>query len=264
MTLAVVGGFTRVMTGTQVLSALPFAILLLPSNLGGFPLNGPAWSVFFELLVNVIYGFFINTLTDRNLKIIVLILALALIVVVTAHPKHHLDVGFSFPYYAEIFRTTYSFFLGVLLHRRFCISGEPALPKFIKPIMPWLMIGIITAVLTAHPYPSIRPYFVTLSILLLFPILIFISLWFQPSGFGARICRMLGTASYGIYATHAPLSIFISGMMAEIFGKHVRDFAPWSGFLFLMFLIPSVYSSIIFTTIHSDAYYCGEPKYQKS
>lgn len=237
--LTVAGEFSHEFTTIQALSAFPLAAFLLPSTLGGFPLNGPAWSVFFELIANFAYGFFINYLTNLTLIIIVLISALALIMIVTAHPKHHLDVGFSFPYYAGIFRTTYSFFLGVLLYRRFSLSEEPKSPRLVKIIFPWLIIGTITAFLTVNPGLGTRPYFVVLSVLFAFPVLIYISLWFQPSGLGARVCQTLGIASYGIYAMHVPLASFVSGILARSFGINVGRYAPWSGltFLALLFLL---------------------------
>jgi peptidoglycan/LPS O-acetylase OafA/YrhL len=234
--LTVLGHFSQELTTIEISSALPFAFLLLPSTLNGFPLNGPAWSVFFELLANFAYGFFINLLSDRALKIIVLMSGIVLIAIVAAHPKHHLDVGFSFPYYAGIFRTTYSFFLGILLYRRFLASKERESPRFGKIIKPWLIIGIVSVILIANPALAVRPYFVILSVLFVFPALIYASLSFQPSGRGARVCRTLGIASYGIYALHVPLAIFISGVLAKVFEINVDRYAPWSGLIFLVLL----------------------------
>lgn len=234
--LSIAGNFSHEFTVRQALSALPLACLLLPSTLNGFPLNGPAWSVFFELLVNFAYGIFSNFLTDRVLKIIVLISGLILITLVVMHPKHHLDVGLSFPYYAGIFRTTYSFFLGILLYRIFSVSQRPKAPQLAKNIVPWLFVGAITLLLTAKPDMASRPYFVIFSVLFVFPALIYSSLRFQPSGFAARICQMLGTASYGVYAVHVPLAAFADGILTGTFGIGVGRYAPWSGLLFLLIL----------------------------
>ena len=234
--LAVSCHFDVDITVLQAVSALPLAILLSPSTLNGFPLNGPAWSVFFELLINFIYGFFINFLTDLVLKLIVFASAVVLVAIVIMHPKHHLDVGFSFPYYAGFFRTTYSFFLGVLLFRKITINKNVKVSSSSKIVLPWLIIGTITLLLMASPSPVIRPYFVTALVLFVFPILIYISLWFQPSGFLALACKKLGIASYGIYALHVPLAGFISGFFVKILKLDVSQFAPWSGFIFLLLL----------------------------
>lgn len=234
--LTITGNFSHEFTMIEVLAALPLAFFLLPSTLNGFPLNGPAWSVFFELLVNFAYGAFINTLSDRALKIIVLVSGVILIALVAAHPKHHLDVGFSFPYYAGIFRTTYSFFLGVLLYRRFLVAKTPKLESLAKIIMPWLFIGAVVLILIANPAFSIRPYFVILSVLFVFPALIYVSLSFQPSGLSANMCQTLGIASYGIYAIHAPLAVLVNGVLIEVYETNVNRYAPWSGLIFLVLL----------------------------
>lgn len=234
--LAVSCHFDEDITILQAVSALPLAILLLPSTLSGFPLNGPAWSVFFELLINFIYGFFINFLTDRVLKLIVFASAVVLGAIVIMHPKHHLDVGFSFPYYAGFFRTTYSFFLGVLLFRKITIKKNLNISRSVEIVMPWVIIGTIILLLMVSPSPAIRPYFVSALVLLVFPILIYISLWFQPSGFLALACKKLGVASYGIYALHVPLAGFIHGFLIKILKLDVNQFAPWSGFIFLFLL----------------------------
>lgn len=234
--ISVFFNLTDEFTTAQALSALPLALLLLPSALNGFPLNGPAWSVFFELISNLAYGIFIKSLTDHVLKLIILLSAFVLVAIVAVHPKHHLDVGFSFPFYGGIFRTTYSFFLGVLLYRKFLASKEPRLPALAKTFMPWLFIAALTFLLILNPSIELRPYLVILIVLFVFPVLIYHSLWFQPNGMGAKIFQTLGLASYGIYALHAPLAVFFNGMLAKNFDIHVEHYAPWSGLAFLVFL----------------------------
>jgi peptidoglycan/LPS O-acetylase OafA/YrhL len=130
---------------TQVILSL----LMLP-NLGGGPLylfNGPAWSLMFELIANIFYGWQARWLNNRRILGIMILSFVALIgcAVVTWH-RHRfasfnagMDLQTS-PY--GIFRVFYSFLAGLLIYRlrlqkafwRWKIPASYARRYFIRPL----------------------------------------------------------------------------------------------------------------------------------
>ena len=59
--------------------ALPFSFLMLPYpfadsvKVGLYPLNGPAWSLFFEVIINIIYSFTFRYWTKINICFVILL-----------------------------------------------------------------------------------------------------------------------------------------------------------------------------------------------
>jgi len=99
--------------------ALAGAALFLPDPLGAralFPLNEPAWSLFFELLVNLLYGALAVRLSNRILG--ALILAGAALLGFAIAQMGTLNVGFDWDNAAwGSGRALFSFFVGVGVFR---------------------------------------------------------------------------------------------------------------------------------------------------
>src|SRR5438445_9480522 len=66
----------------DLLLSIALAVFLLPNPFMGndhiFPLNGPSWTLFFEMLANIYYAVFIHSLTTRHLATIMVVSALGL------------------------------------------------------------------------------------------------------------------------------------------------------------------------------------------
>lgn len=223
---------------------LILALLLLPSPDVGqpliFPLNPPAWSLFFELGVNVVYAAILRFLTMRMLAVIMLVSAIGLAVCLRLDSLHMLDLGWApdtFP--AGFFRVGYSFFAGVLLYRWFASkpSTVPASGRY-AGLVPWAILALIAALLAAAPPDRIHSYFDFIAVTIIFPAIIYLALWFEPVGISARICKFFGAISYAIYAVHQPLAVLVSGVLKQAGGISVADYAPWSALAFFGFLVP--------------------------
>src|SRR5262249_19215172 len=89
----VVGGLIALGRGEDVTAAFTTGLLFLPAPQGDvlFPLNVPAWSLFFELVINFAYALTIRFLTNRALGVI--IAAGAVAVVALALSYGGMDVG---------------------------------------------------------------------------------------------------------------------------------------------------------------------------
>jgi peptidoglycan/LPS O-acetylase OafA/YrhL len=214
------------------------------SGLVLFPLNMPAWSLFEELIVNVVYAGTLRFLTKSNLMLIMLVSALGM--VICAHVISALDIGWknitwrgmNIGMIGGFFRVGYSFFMGVLLYRAFSRKQLIGQPGRYAQAVPWIILCAVAAILTASPSPSARPYFDLAAALVVFPALVYLALHFQPAGRSARICKFFGLVSYAVYAIHYPLSVFVQDLLSNKAGILVENAAPWAGFAFMLLLIP--------------------------
>jgi peptidoglycan/LPS O-acetylase OafA/YrhL len=83
-----------------------------------FPLNPPAWSLFFELAGNIAYASVFRFLSYRVLAAIMAVSTLGLAGFLYFGPQHDLHLGWNVENLSGgFFRVGYSFFAGVLLYR---------------------------------------------------------------------------------------------------------------------------------------------------
>ena len=225
--------------GLQLAAPLFFALLLLPDPFSDwvFPLNPPAWSLFFELSGNIAYASAFRFLTCRVLVVIIAVSALGLAAILHFGPQHDLHVGWTTENLSGgFFRVGYSFFAGVLLYRMFASRNAPG-EEGRRAFVPWVILGLVAILLGAKPEPVIRPYYEFAAVILLFPAIIYSALLFEPAGVSRRVCKFLGAASYAVYAIHVPLYWLISGMTTRILHFPAKSGAPWAGLFFVVLLL---------------------------
>jgi peptidoglycan/LPS O-acetylase OafA/YrhL len=132
-----------------------FAILMLPSPFGGalFPLNTPAWSLFFELLANIVLALNGRNLTMKRLSVIVAGSALLLYCAVVMQwfgfgmaGQGAMSDGFYWSSFgAGLLRVLFSFFAGALMYRVW-----QKWPNRLH-MHPVLISAILIVLLAAHP-----------------------------------------------------------------------------------------------------------------
>lgn len=162
-----------------------------------FPLNAPAWSMFYELAVNWIYG-----IARPSTLAVFGIVVFSFGCLVPSLFYHGLPAGFSISTFAGgAPRALFFFFAGVLvfrLWRRF----PPRLPVVFAAVCPILSLAVLVAI-CALPFGP-RLYFVSV---LLIPALIWVGTVTPVTGVERRVCSFLGEVSYPVYAIHAPVMI---------------------------------------------------------
>lgn len=210
-----------------------------------FPLNYPAWSLFFEIAVNIFYGITIRFLTLTSLISIMIFSGLGLLISIYFTHSHNLDIGWTvrgIP--SGFFRVCYSFFTGVLLYRIFQskqINGRVNNIFSSKPkrniLISWIIIIVFAGLMMSSPPQAIIPYFDFIMVTLIFPVLMYYALLTQPSGWSAHIFKFLGEISYPIYVIHSPLFHFVYDI-ANATGIPVKYYAPWTGVVFLAAIVP--------------------------
>lgn len=171
-----------------------------------YPLNGPAWSLFFEYIANIFYALILRKVSNTVLWILVLIAAFALIQLAVQSPhgdiiggwsldSEQLRIGFT--------RLAFPFLAGILLRRLFK-SGN------IKNAFLWSSL-LIVAIMS---FPRVgssdhlwyNGIYDSLTIILLFPLVVYIGASGSiKSDVSKRLCTFLGDISYPIYITHFPI-----------------------------------------------------------
>lgn len=170
------------------------------------PLNGPAWSLFFEYIANILYGLFIRKFSKKALSLLVFISGAALIHLAVTSNNGDVIGGWSLDpaqLRIGITRLMYPFFAGLLLSR-ICKPGS------IRNAFLWTSMLVIIALamprIGGSKYLWMNGLYDSLSIIVLFPLIVYIGASGNIKGkFSSKICNFLGEISYPLYITHYPL-----------------------------------------------------------
>ncbi len=121
-------------TYSTVIVALLCALFFIPvvpganwdirGNAEAFPLNGPAWSLFFEYIRNLLYALFIHRLSTKVLTWFVILLGLGLTAFTWLNGSGYGNIGVGWSMYdagfgSGLLRMLFPFSTGILLSRHF-------------------------------------------------------------------------------------------------------------------------------------------------
>jgi peptidoglycan/LPS O-acetylase OafA/YrhL len=188
----------------EIATVAAFGLLFLPAPTmsgwtGGhlYPFNSPSWSLFFELVANLIYGFIARYLSWLVLGVGLAVMAVLVTLTVLRHDD--LGPGWLWPHFdAGLSRVVYCFFAGVALYKLRSVVKIPALPA-------WAAVLALLAVFAVPAPDDLRRVFDAFAALLLMPLLVAFASGAKVTGSAARICGTLGLISYGVYALHVPV-----------------------------------------------------------
>lgn len=179
-------------------------------------LDGPAWSLFFEYIANILYALIIRKFSTKLLALFVFLAGCALIQLAVF--GHHGDIigGWSLdPAELRIgfTRLLYPFFAGLLLSR---ISR----PGHIKHAFLWcsLLLVIILAVprLGGTGHVWVNGLYDALSIIFVFPFIVYLGASGETKGrFSSKASKFLGDLSYPLYITHYPFIYMFTAWVAN-------------------------------------------------
>jgi peptidoglycan/LPS O-acetylase OafA/YrhL len=218
----------------MVFAAVP-ALLMLPGPSNGmagpvfYPFNGPAWSLFFEILVNVLYAALLRLRAPVVEKSLFL---LAVPVLIFAAFSFGSLNGWQVPqWWIALVRTVFSFFLGVQMIR-FFRSGK--LPRVRVPPAFALVAAIV--MLVAGPPEAWRALYDIVCVCLVFPVIIWLCVTNEPRAM-TRVYSFLGLISYPLYVIHVPALYLVDRAGERLWQSSPARYAPWIGFILLAVLV---------------------------
>lgn len=170
------------------------------------PLNGPAWSLFYEYIANISYAVFVRKLSNRALAGLVALSALLLLEVALLGARRDLVGGWSLDtagLHIGFARLLYPFLAGMLLMR---MGKRIKTPHAFGVCCVLLITALALPRLgnTAHHWSN--GLYDALCVLVLFPIIVAIGAGEKRvTGISVRIARFFGNVSFPLYITHYPL-----------------------------------------------------------
>lgn len=202
------------MTAAQIALSFALNIFMLPSPatpLYSFPINPPAWSLFFEFAVNLLFAATITRLKRRAL--VVIIAASAALLVWCAHHYGTLNLGsFLSTSYGGAGRTVFAFTSGVLIAS---LHSQASRRSSVSPFLLLALAGCLFVDLSG----KFRMGFDLLFAMVLAPCLLWAGASVQPPRQFAKFSQALGDISYPLYAIHFPL-MWLFEAVADRFGWH--------------------------------------------
>ncbi len=215
---AVVGLAMLAWSGEALDVGLAAQFLLLPVLAGPavhggelFPLNGPQWSLFWELAVNALHAVVSRWLTIPVLATIVTLSAGALIA--TGLNYSGLDVGWSRTnLWGGPPRVMFGFFMGVLIFR---LQAR----GWIVPTLPYPLIALALAVCLFRWFPQWGGFAArdTFKVVVVLPAMVALASQARISGGWLGSARYLGVISYPLYAIHVPLLRGFEVLLGRLF-----------------------------------------------
>lgn len=198
--------------------ALGFGLMFLPmppnalnGSVAMFPLNGPAWSLFYEALINIVYAALFRHITLRRLLFMQLLTGATLFVLVWS--RGTLAGGWNTTpgqMLIALLRISFSFSIGISIFRirhnlRFRMH-------------PLIILSIVALLLCAEPPAGWWVRVLDLaSVFLIFPLLVMLGANSEPEPKFLPLYRTLGITSYAVYALHRPM-LGIAEILDQLFG----------------------------------------------
>jgi peptidoglycan/LPS O-acetylase OafA/YrhL len=180
------------------------------------PLVGPAWSLFFEYVANILYALFIRRFSKLALSVLVLLAGGALVHHLVLGPNGDVIGGWSLaPVQLQLgfTRLMFPFFAGLLLSR----VVKPGRVPHAFPLCSLLLV----AVLALPRFGGARTLWMnglyeSVAIIVLFPLVV----WLGASGslrgaVSQRACAFLGAISYPLYILHYPIVYTYTAWVAD-------------------------------------------------
>ena len=203
-------------TSKSLSIALVFNSVFLPTpnrlapGCSYFALLFPAWSLFLELFVNILFAAFWKLLRKEVLIAFCAIAGIAL--VVSAIHYGSLDVGWrSLLFAGGLARILFEFPLGVFLYRH---ARGISLPE----ISPWLCFAALIFVFWVPAAGTWRIVFDVCAVSIVLPAILLAGSAVQPNGWQLRLFLFVGAISYAVYILHGPIVDFAIAL--TMFAEH--------------------------------------------
>ena len=181
-----------------------------------YPLNGPAWSLFYEYVANILYAAGLRKLSNRVLAVVVALAGAAVVHLAVFGVRGDLIGGWSLD--AEgirlgMTRVMYPFFAGVLLMR---LGWRLRIGHAFAACSLLLLVALGLPRFGGTDHLWLNGLYEALCVLLLFPLIVAMGAGHKlAEGASLRIARFFGAISYPLYITHYPLMYLYTAWVIE-------------------------------------------------
>jgi peptidoglycan/LPS O-acetylase OafA/YrhL len=216
-----------------------FTLLPLPKSMDirGWnemhPLDGPAWSLFFEYIANILYAIGFRKLSNRALGVFVALAAGFLLQLAIFGKRGDLIGGWSLDskeLHIGFARLLFPFFAGILLMRlgkRVNIKGAFGICSLL------LIVALSLPRFGGTQHHWINGLYEALCVIILFPIIVAIGAGEKRvDGPSIRVARFFGDLSFPLYITHYPLIYIYTAWVVRDKIAPARG-AAWGALVFI-------------------------------
>lgn len=182
--------------------------MIWPPSGAAFPLDGPAWSLFDEYVVNVVFALIAVALTWRRLWIVLGIGFVLLCLLASSTGLHSSWRGGDIA--SSLLRIIYPFFAGVFVSR-LMRTKRLAVPT----VSPSIAMAVLAAILMA-PSTGFDTLAQLMTISVIFPLLILVGAYSEGDRAANRWLLRCGALSYPVYVLHTPIAILLLPILASL------------------------------------------------
>lgn len=188
--------------GVKGALATAFGMLALPQPFLALPFqpNEPVWSLFFEIIANIIFALIAPRLSNRVLAIVTSALGVGLVLTICTYGG--LSFGWLWPTLPfGLLRVGFPFFAGVVL-QRLHHAGHLNVPA--API--WIIAPALIAVLLSPELPWWQEILFSCAVVfLIFPVLVASAANDNPSQSWLKVASFSAALSFPLYIVHMPI-----------------------------------------------------------
>jgi peptidoglycan/LPS O-acetylase OafA/YrhL len=191
------------------------------------PLDGPAWSLFFEYIANILYALWVRKFSKTALSILVFAAAILLVQYAVTNVQGDVIGGWSItPQQLRIgfTRLLFPFFAGLLLSRTIKTTN-------INHAFLWcsILLFIFLAIprIGGETHRWWNGLYEASVIILVFPLIVYMGASGKLTNkISTRICTFFGDISYPLYITHYPLIYTYTAWLSNHRQASVAQFLP--------------------------------------
>lgn len=200
-------GNPNALRGLEFVFPVLFGALMLPVPLDMrniFPLNVPAWSLFLELAINVVFA--VGLFRARTVMLGVIMAVSATVLAFGVGAPDYFNLGYSWETLPFGFaRVALSFSIGIVLYRY--LSGKAPVPSSIIFVPVAILLGILVVPLAE----SARAVWELFCVVVVFPVILGMGIRWDAPRLAVPAFDFLGGISYAVYAIHGPMIFFVNG-----------------------------------------------------
>lgn len=208
------GVLLAILLGCLMLPAVPGAPGEVRGNGEMFPLNGPAWSLFFEYIGNILYALLLRRLPTRIIAVLAVIFGVGLSAMAVS--QGYLGLGWSLSDLnipGGLLRMLFSYTMGMLLARRFATKPKKVNTSF-NANLTFIVSSIVLILISSMPYMGTAEtgwtdgIYDSIVVVLAFPTIVWLvarnSVGAVLSDHTLSGVAWMGNISYPLYIVHYP------------------------------------------------------------